>query len=144
MTEPDTARAAETGTPEPPASPAPFPVREVAAETLRVVAWILTPEDGYEPVDEPVPKLLRAVACRLLESHPARDAVVCGQVAEVAATAAVFVLAVRHAPADATDAADQISPLRHLEAVSRAALPEVLLTAARVCQHAPVNEAPSV
>jgi hypothetical protein len=66
------------------AAPAPRLVLELAAETLRVLAWILTPEDGYEPPDNPIPQLLRKVACRLIESHPARGTVRCEQAAEVA------------------------------------------------------------
>jgi hypothetical protein len=122
------------------AAPAPRLVREIAAETLRVVAWILTPEDGYEPEDAPIRDLLRKVACRLLESHPARGAVRCTQAAKAAATAAEFVLALRRAPETSAPAtAGEAEGPTGLEAAARAELPEVLLTAARVCQHAPVN-----
>ena len=131
--------AAEPG----PAAPGPSGTRlavELAAETLRVCAWILTPEDGYQPPDTPVPELLRRAACRLLQTHPARGTVRCGQAAEVAAAAAQFVLAVRRAPENAAPAtASHVEEPTGLDAVPRAALPEVLLAAARVCQHAPVN-----
>jgi hypothetical protein len=112
----------------------------VAAETLRVVAWILTPEDGYEPPDNPIPQLLRKVACRVLESHPARGTVRCEQAAEAASTAAQFVLAVCRAPETSEPAtAVEVNGPTGLDAVARAGLPEVLLAAARVCQHAPAD-----
>lgn len=132
--EPDPADAAA------PAPSGPRLARELAAETLRVTAWILTPEDGFDPPGNPVPELLRKVACRLRETHRARGTVRCAQAAEVAAAAAHFVLAVRRAPETGAPAtASKVERPDALEAVPRAELPEVLLTAARVCQHAPVN-----
>jgi hypothetical protein len=129
--------AAHTTAPSP---SGPRLARELAAETLRVTAWILTPEDGYQVPENPVPQLLRKVACRLLQTHPARGTVRCAQAAEVAAAAAEFVLAVRRAPENAMPAtASEVDAPSGLEAAAPAELPEVLLTAARVCQHAPVN-----
>ena len=126
-----------------PAAPGPSGPRlaaELAAETLRVTAWILTPEDGYQPPDTPIPELLRRAACRLLQTHPARGTIRCTQAAEVAAAAAQFVLAVHRAPETAAPAtAGDVEEPTGLEAAARAALPEVLLAAARVCQHASVN-----
>ena len=114
-------------------------MQELAAETLRVTAWILTPEDDYQVPDNPIPELLRRAACRLLQSHPARGTVGCAQAAEVAAAAAEFVLAVRRAPETGAPARPGADRPNRLDAAARAELPEVLLTAARVCQHAPVN-----
>ena len=129
--------AADTAAPSP---SGPRLARQLAAETLRVTAWILTPEDGYQVPQAPIPELLRRTACRLLETHPARGTIRCAQAVEVAAAAAQFVLAVRRAPVDAAPAAaGEVDRATGLEALPRVELPQVLLTAARVCQHAPVN-----
>ena len=120
---------------------APDTAQELATETLRVVAWILTPEDGYAPVPDPVPDLLRKVACRLLEAHPERNPLLCRHVYEIAAAATAFVLTLRQAPGPGTaPALDPVGLPARLETVPRTTLPEVLLAAARTCRNARVSE----
>jgi hypothetical protein len=114
-----------------PATPAARLVRDLAAETLDLVAWILTPEDGYEPVPDPIEVLLRAAACRLQRHDPESGPVLCAQVAEAAASAAAYVLAVRSAPADPQAPAGSTSPLARLQQLPRDELPELLHAAAR-------------
>lgn len=105
-------------------------VQELAAETLELVAWILTPEDGYEPVSDPVPVLLRTAACRLQYPYPGSGPALCAQVAEAAASAAAYVLTVHRAPADPQALAGSTSPLTRLEQVPRGELPKLLRAAA--------------
>ena len=123
-------------------NPAANLVQELAAEALELTAWILTPEDGYEPVDVPVPHLLRTVACRLQQARAGRGTALCRHVYEVASAAAALALAVRNAPdADQNHNLDVVNVLTRLESVPRAELPGALLAAAHACKNASPAEA---
>jgi hypothetical protein len=109
----------------------------LAAETLELVAWILTPDEAYTPVATPVPELLRALACRLQRSQPGSGPALCRRVYEIASAAESFVLTVRYAAdpdAHLVSPLDATSVLTRLETVPRADLPDALLTAARLCR----------
>jgi hypothetical protein len=130
----------------PPRPPAAAPactatlVQELAGEALELTAWILTPEDGYEPVGEPVGELLRAAACRLQYPYVASGPALCAQVTEVAACAVAFAFAVRRNPTEAAPrpAAEPVNPLARLSTLPREALPELMRAAARACRDARV------
>jgi len=130
----------------PPRPPAPLPacstilVQELAGEALELTAWILTPEDGYEPEPAPVGELLRAAACRLQYPYAASGPALCAQVTEVAACAVAFAHAVRRNPTEpAPDrAAEPVGPLARLDELGREALPELMRAAARACRAARV------
>lgn len=111
--------------------------RLLAAETLDLAAWILTPAEDYTPVDTPVPELLRTLACRLQRSQPGSGPALCRRIYEIACAAESLVLTVRYAP-DPTvrldSPLDATSVLTRLETVPRADLPDALLTAARLCR----------
>jgi len=138
MTDPNPAPA-DGGTDN---APAPNLVLELAAESLELTAWLLTPEGGYEPVDEPVPILLRATACRLQHTRPGHGLALCRHVYEVASAAAALALAVRNAPdPDKNHNLEVVNLLTRLETVPRATLPDALRAAARACKHASLLDA---
>jgi len=112
-------------------------VQEIAAEALDLAAWILTPEDGYEPVAEPASQLLHAVCCRMQQQYEVSGPALCAQVTEAATLAVLFTRVLQTPPgqAPATATAEDLGLRARVDQISRARLPELMRAAASYCRY---------